>query len=72
MKGMGIDINEGINGVDVPHNVHVYTYTDAYDEALYNRLKNKLTPESFRAELDEVFKLLADGRRIDVSEELIP
>ncbi len=64
---MGIDINEGINGVDVPHNVHVYTYDKEYDDALYNRLKDKLTPESFRAELDNVFKLLAAGKKLDGS-----
>lgn len=64
---MGIDINKGINWVDVPQNVHSYTYTDAYDDALYKRLKDKLTPESFRDELDEVFKLLAANKRLDGS-----
>jgi hypothetical protein len=72
MKGMGIDINEGINGVDVPHNVHVYTYGPEYDNDLYNRLKDKLTPESFRAELDEVYKLLDAGKKINKNEDLIP
>ncbi len=73
MKGMGIDINEGINGVDVPQNVHSYTYTAEYDDILYNRLKDKLTPESFRDELDKIYGLLAAGRTIDlINPRIIP
>lgn len=67
---MGIDINEGINGVDEPHNIHVYTYTAEYDDILYNRLKDKLTPESFRDELDKVYKQLSEEK--DLFGNLIP
>ena len=65
MKDLGVDINEGVQGVDLPKNIHNWTKTKEYDGQLWNALKDKNTPEAFRDALIEIGDYLKAGKKLD-------
>ena len=65
MKDLGVDINEGVQGVDLPRDLHNKTKYNDYDKMLYNLLKDKNTADEFRESLEVIGDRLKQGKGPD-------